>query len=495
MDEEVLIDKKKKKKYIIIDIIGSGGFGKVYLSKNLETNELYAIKVLKRELKFFDRKMAFIKEISNFKSPYIISMIDYGEGEIKFKEHLPIERQYIVYEYASKGTLLEYLKYPYIFLEEQLAKILFKNILKGIQILHNNQICHGDIKPENILLDEKYNLKICDFGLAKKVWEGKIFTKREGTNGYCAPELYRKHKYDGKKADIFSLGATLLKIVTGKKDLDEYDYIKDLDNYLLKIDKTAAKTINLSEKLIKIIKDMTNINPKERPDINQLINNPWFDDIDENNINQMTEYYTEFNKRYEQIKANKLKNSINAQINNEENSINYNKSVFEKDEEDLKQEFILKNIDDNDININLKDFIKINGGDIKAIIIMNKITRQLKKDFSEYINNENKIKNQEGFFSLIPSKKYYKFKVEVTYEQDEEIEENNEEEIEEELEEKDNKLTTFQKIIKKTDLIIRAILLKSNYGYYILRFYKKSGDIEEYYEKLEKIFSIIKDAF
>ena len=494
MDEQALVDNSKKKKYIIIDLKGSGGFGKVYLSKDFENNKKYAIKVLKRELKFFDKKMAFIKEISELKSPYIISMIDYGEGEIKFKEHLPIERQYIVYEYALKGTLLEYLKFPYIYLEEHLAKILFKNILKGIQILHNNQICHGDIKPENILLDEKYNPKICDFGLAKKVWEGKIFIKREGTNGYCAPELFRKHKYDGKKADIFSLGATLLKIVTGKKDLEEYDYIKDLDNYLKKIDKTAAKTINLSEKLKKIIKDMINIDPKERPDINQLINSPWFDDIDENNINQMTEYYNEFNKRYEQIKANISQNNINAIKNIEENIANHYKSSSEGDGEDFKEDFILKNIDDNDINIFLKDYIKING-DIKPKIIMNQITRKIRKKFNEYINNENKIKNEEGCFFLIPSKKYYKFNIEINYEQDEDDEKFNEEEIEEELEEANNELINFKKIIKKKDLIIKAILLKSYNGYHILRFYKKSGEAEEYYEKLDKIISIIKDAF
>ena len=82
--------------------------------------------------------------------------------------------------------------------------------------MHKEGICHRDIKAENILLDtDEFIIKICDFGLS--ALGSDLLTSRCGTQQYMAPEVLMGDKgYDGKKADIFSLGVLLLNIRTGK---------------------------------------------------------------------------------------------------------------------------------------------------------------------------------------------------------------------------------------------------------------------------------------
>ena len=219
METEDYIDNK----YIITKKIGEGSYGKVYLVKLKDTNKEFAVKVLQKEDEMLELKIKIIKKFSSLKNKYIMNMIDNGKGQIIRKGNDKGEKEYLVYEYAPKGTLFDYFIYPNkSFLEEKYAKILFKNILKGVQAMHNNKICHRDIKLENILLDENFNPKISDFGFVIPVHEGRKLKGKCGTKGYCAPEILKGKNdydgYDGIKADIFSLGISLLRLVTGKQE-------------------------------------------------------------------------------------------------------------------------------------------------------------------------------------------------------------------------------------------------------------------------------------
>ena len=110
-----------------------------------------------------------------------------------------------------------YIKNKKFNLIEKHAKFLFKKIVKAIQFCHNKNICHLDIKPENIVFDKKFNPVIVDFGLSDLIKnENKeiIYYANKGTRGYKCPEIYTKSGYKGVEADIFSLGVVLFSLIT-----------------------------------------------------------------------------------------------------------------------------------------------------------------------------------------------------------------------------------------------------------------------------------------
>ena len=108
MESEDYIDNK----YIKIETLGEGGFGKVYLVKEKDINKEFALKVLLKENKHFKTKIKIINIISSLKSRYIINMINYGNGPILGNG----EKQYVVYEYATKE--------PYLIISYSQTKVL-----------------------------------------------------------------------------------------------------------------------------------------------------------------------------------------------------------------------------------------------------------------------------------------------------------------------------------------------------------------------------------
>lgn len=89
-------------------------------------------------------------------------------------------------ELCAGGDLLSYVRRRR-HLKESVAKYIFFQIVNGIQHCHNKKIIHRDIKLENILLDAKGNVKICDFGVSKIVKQGEVIKDKTGTPAYIAP--------------------------------------------------------------------------------------------------------------------------------------------------------------------------------------------------------------------------------------------------------------------------------------------------------------------
>ena len=102
---------------------------------------------------------------------------------------------------------------------EQLSRHFFLQILSAVEYLHLDQkIIHRDFKLENILVDQGFNLKICDFTLAKTFAEGSVvgvFYSNVGTERYMAPEIHEGKPYKGNTTDIFAIGVILFVMVTG----------------------------------------------------------------------------------------------------------------------------------------------------------------------------------------------------------------------------------------------------------------------------------------
>lgn len=91
-------------------------------------------------------------------------------------------------------------------------------MIDGLAYLHNKGICHRDMKPENLLYDDDFNLKIADFGfattLAGRDGDGLLRTIL-GTESYMCPEIHKKEKYEGASADLFAAGIILFILITG----------------------------------------------------------------------------------------------------------------------------------------------------------------------------------------------------------------------------------------------------------------------------------------
>ncbi|CAI9778593.1 unnamed protein product [Fraxinus pennsylvanica] len=133
----------------------------------------------------------------------------------------------LVYEYMNNGTVASFLFGDLKPNWNQRTQIAM-GITRGLAYLHeecSTQIIHCDIKPQNILLDEYYNARISDFGLAKLLMinQSRTLTNIRGTKGYVAPEWFRNTQVT-TKVDVYSFGVLLLEIITCRKSLADLEF-------------------------------------------------------------------------------------------------------------------------------------------------------------------------------------------------------------------------------------------------------------------------------
>ena len=183
--------------------------------------------------------------------------------------------------------------------------------------MHNANICHRDLKPENILLDDNYNPKIEEFYYS--CMNANNLQENSGTLRYKAPEILMNQPYNGIKADIFSLGQLLFNLVTGlngfksaRQDDQLYRLIMEhnYDQYW-----NQFANINLSQNFKDLFVRMVSFNPEQRPTIDQILNHPWMQEINNLNNEQMNilenEVRQEFHNREFQVLQNNKREIIN----------------------------------------------------------------------------------------------------------------------------------------------------------------------------------------
>jgi len=171
-------------------------------------------------------------------------------------------------------------------LPEDKARFYFKQLVEGLEHCHNNGVCHRDLKPENLLLDTDGNLKISDFGFSTLNIgdaDGDGNTRAEllhttcGTPNYVAPEVLGKDGYDGKKADVWSIGVILYVLLAGYLPFDEntmaalFQKIKNADFEYPDWFSSEARDL-LSKILIP--------DPAHRAKLSDLKNHPWMQHSD-----------------------------------------------------------------------------------------------------------------------------------------------------------------------------------------------------------------------
>lgn len=194
--------------------IGGGGYGVVYKGV-LRDGTQVAIKSLSVESKQGTHEfMTEITMISNIQHPNLVKLIGFCiEGNHRI----------LVYEFLENNSLASSLlgsKSKCVPLDWQKRAAICLGTASGLSFLHEEaqpNIVHRDIKASNILLDENFNPKIGDFGLAKLFPDNvtHISTRVAGTMGYLAPE-YALLRQLTKKADVYSFGILMLEIISGK---------------------------------------------------------------------------------------------------------------------------------------------------------------------------------------------------------------------------------------------------------------------------------------
>ncbi len=157
----------------------------------------------------------------------------------------------------------------------------FKQLVEGVAYCHRYGVCHRDLKPENLLLDEQGNLKISDFGLSSLYVgdaEGDGTTRTQilhttcGTPNYVAPEVLADKGYDGKKADVWSIGVILYVLLAGFLPFDESTIVA-LFSKIQAADFTYPKWFSMEVRAV--IDTMLVADPAKRVTLDSLRQTPW----------------------------------------------------------------------------------------------------------------------------------------------------------------------------------------------------------------------------
>lgn len=134
------------------------------------------------------------------------------------------DKVYLVMEHMRGGDLREHLE-THGRMTEREARVVFRQLVSALQYCHHRGIVHRDLKPDNILLEANNFIKLADFGFAKEA-KGQNLSTFCGTIYYMAPEILQLQDYDGCKADVWSLGVTLYKTVTGKLPFKGANFVR-----------------------------------------------------------------------------------------------------------------------------------------------------------------------------------------------------------------------------------------------------------------------------
>ncbi|KAG2231320.1 hypothetical protein INT48_001256 [Thamnidium elegans] len=204
------------------NLIGRGSFGKVYHALNIATGDWIAVKQVDAAMTKSDQRNLDLQAASDSLHREIRLLKDLDHENIVqclgYDSNVAEGHLYIFLEYVPGGSISSLLS-KYQFFDEPLVKYYTRQILSGLQYLHSCNILHRDIKADNVLIDFNGVCKIADFGLSKNQQEGAYDTMSNnstmrGTVFWMAPEILTKNY--SAKVDVWSLGCTVLEMITGE---------------------------------------------------------------------------------------------------------------------------------------------------------------------------------------------------------------------------------------------------------------------------------------
>ena len=369
----------------IISKLGEGAYSTVYKVMRIVDKKIYALKKVKL-LNLSDKEkenaLNEVRILASVKSNYVVS---YKEAFFDEKDRTLC----IVMEFADNGDLYQKItehKKRSIFFEESTIWRIFIQLVKGLKALHDLNILHRDLKSANIFLYSNGEAKIGDLNVSK-VTRGGLGTTQTGTPYYASPEVWNDFPYDNK-SDIWSLGCVLYEMITLRPPFRA----SDMEGLYKKVTKGQYSKIPelFSNDLSQIIQFLLQVNPKLRPNCDQILNHPI--------IKKRIEYFNIINGDKESINGNNFKNKkLLKTIHMPKNLIfladklpkpNYEQSIKEETEE-------------NNEDINFMSYRESDKKDMNEIKNMKKYgSLSNHEQYHDYINSSGNIQPGNNFKKL-----------------------------------------------------------------------------------------------
>ena len=281
-------------KYENIMHLGDGTFGSVVKAMDTTTNEIVAIKTMKKKYYSWD-------ECKNLREVNSLAKLNQHENIIKLKEMIRDDNILnLIFEYMEKN-LYELMNNKQKFTENQIRSIVYQT-LQGTSYIHKYGFFHRDFKPENLLVNGD-TIKIADFGLAREIRSIPPYTDYVSTRWYRAPECILRSTNYNSPVDIWAIGAIMAELYIGKplfpgnSDKDQMikicavlgsqsinnwfegqQLLKKMEFKIPNFPGVNLKTIipDASSEALELIYDMLQVDPSKRPTAQKLLEHPFF---------------------------------------------------------------------------------------------------------------------------------------------------------------------------------------------------------------------------
>mmetsp|Transcript_18569 Transcript_18569/g.31763 ORF Transcript_18569/g.31763 Transcript_18569/m.31763 type:complete len:262 (-) Transcript_18569:26-811(-) len=261
----------------MIRLLGQGAYAQVKLAQHKRTKQRVAIKIYpKYKLNDVSKRRAVQREILCMKKlshPYVCKLYDHFESAKEI---------FLVQEYVSGISMYQFIRNkgckP---LHNEQASFFIRQLCECIKYLHSSNknkeaVVHRDLKLENIIIDDRNNIKLIDFGFAVQTYPSQKLKTCCGTPSYMAPEICQRKEYCGFASDIWSVGIIIFVLLTGThpfKGQNEKDLFAKISRCMYRL----PETLDFEAK--RLISKILVLDPEKRPRASEICNYRWFKQI------------------------------------------------------------------------------------------------------------------------------------------------------------------------------------------------------------------------